>query len=129
VAKRGAKSKLTEERRKSILDSVRLGLTFKMAAEIAGIHPDTLALWRKNNTQFFRDMQRAESDGIRERLARISRHGGEDWKADAWILSHRRPEMFSERRIVDLNTGENKSPYELMNMAIDSGGKAEDEDE
>ena len=127
MAKRGAKSKLTEERRKSILDSVRLGLTFKMACEIAGISEATLCNWRNDKVEFLEDMQRAESDGIRERLARISRHGGEDWKADAWILSHRRPEMFSERRIVDLNTGENKSPYEIMNEAIDSGGKSEDD--
>lgn len=122
------KSKRTPENEKIILDAIRTGLSYKSASAIVGMTYETFRVWRDEVPAFSVAIQREEEFGKLERLKRISRHAAEDWRADAWILSHRHPEEFSEKRIIETR-GDQRSPAEKFMEALDDKDEAETETE
>lgn len=62
--------------------------------------------------EFFAAASRAEAEAITERLARIRRHGEEDWRADAWHLERRYPDRFGRRQRID-HAGVADEPVEV----------------
>ena len=121
----GAPTVRTEENEKIILDAVRLGLSYRSACEAAGICESTFMCWKREDSQFMHRIKRAEQEGKLERPRQISHQTYADWRAGAWILSHRYPDEFSEKRIIETRGGE-PSPYDRLIEALD---KAEARDE
>ncbi len=107
-----AKSKRTPDNEAIILEGVRLGLSYKSACEAAGISVGTFCDWKANDSAFMERITRAANEGKRNLLDQITRHAREDWRAAAWILSHRHPEEFSEKRIIETKQGD--SPFMVM---------------
>ena len=151
MAKRGAKSKLTAERRKIILDALCNGLTYKDACALADISVSTLTEWRKTHPDFNREIEETKPKHLQS-LMEILQFPAEVYR-DA-MQKYRDGEMtiakIDELRNVSkqamenakwqaarihgliekqyIETAEdNKDPYTIMNMAIDSGGKSEDD--
>jgi len=92
------KSKFTEERIEKILEAVRTGSTFKMAAEYAGISRTSLYNYINQGKKaphgkahdFFVALVQAESDGAISNLKIIDLAAQKgDWKAAAWKLERR----------------------------------------
>ena len=94
----GAPTKLTPARQKAICQAIELGATFEHAAAAAGIHYDTFASWRKNNSAFSEALKSAEANGVVKRLERIARAAVSGaWQADAWLLERRYPQEYGKQ--------------------------------
>ena len=59
----GRPSKRTPEVEESIIRALKLGLDYTTAAEVAGIHRDTLQDWRSKDPEFSVKCKRAKSNG------------------------------------------------------------------
>ncbi len=92
-------SKYKPETLERLLEAIRLGATFKMAAEYAGISRSTMynyinagkkAKPGTKKAQFYAELVKAESDGAISSLAVIDKAALKgDWKAAAWKLERR----------------------------------------
>ena len=92
-------SKFTPETVERLLEAIRLGSTFKMAAEYAGSSRSTLHNYitagRKaragtKKAEFYAALVKAEAEGAISSLAVIDKAAlGGDWKAAAWKLERR----------------------------------------
>lgn len=92
--------------RRTVLTKAALGASLADACRAAGIHPQTLRMWRHRSGRAY-DAFRAEFDRARARgkdaaVARILRAGKEDWRALAWWLTRCYPEQYSERRMLEI---------------------------
>jgi transposase-like protein len=96
------RSKYTAERASAILGGVREGLTYRLAAAVAGISPDTLTRWKDRYPDFAARLMAVEAEAAHDALKLIRRAGHDDWRAAAWILEHRHPEDYG-RQVAQLN--------------------------
>ena len=91
----------TTERASRVLDAVRRGLTYRLAASYAGISYSTLNRWRlagqdrDDNSeicQFWKALEEANGEAA-YRLAGLVNDAADegDWKAAGWILERRFP--------------------------------------
>jgi hypothetical protein len=98
----GHPSKLTDERKKIILDLVRRGQTLYVASMKAGIVYETLRTWvqkAKNGgpyAAFAVELAQAEADAEEVLVDGILEAGKKDWRAKAWILERRHPERWAK---------------------------------
>jgi hypothetical protein len=76
--------------------------SLKAACKLAGLGFSTFNGWREEDSFFAQKIEFAEAQAIERNLALIQRAALKDWKAAAWILERRHPEMFA-RREVQLN--------------------------
>ena len=82
---------------KRVGDALRKGHTRASAARLAGLASRTLATWmrrgiteRPSRYASFRDkILEIEDEVLTECIGHIRRAGVEDWKAAAWMLTHR----------------------------------------
>ncbi len=99
-------SKLTSDIQKRIGDNIALGLTYRLAAESAGVTYKSLNIWlNKGKTEksgkyfeFYRYIQQRNADAARallERLNVAAKTG--NCTVCMWILSRRFPEEFGRR--------------------------------
>lgn len=149
MAKRGAKCKLTPQRRAKIYKCLEDGLTDKATCAICGINQDTFYCWIKEKSEFseavHKKRQSAEQELYNElkeiatQKIPLSELTMKDRQAIVplintkartleWMLTHRYSDSYAERVIQEERT-EQKDPYTIMIEAIDSGGKDEDENE
>jgi hypothetical protein len=114
-------SKLTKEVQQRIGDNIALGLTYRLAAESAGVTCKSFNLWMqqgKNSTsgkyfQFAQYINKCNADGalkLLERLNEAAKAG--NCQVCTWILERRFPEDFARRQyrktnIVSENMNEN----------------------
>lgn len=93
------KEKLNEEREKRILQAIKLGGSYQIAAENAGIARSTLYHWLQKGAKqqkgtyrtFLDNFKKAEAAAALAALANINRASQNgDWKASAWLLERRR---------------------------------------
>lgn len=97
-------TKYTPETVKLITDAIRLGATFRIACDYAGISEDTFALWRKRYPDFADAVKGAEGKGAIGWLAKIEAAANEGtWQAAAWKLERRYPHEYG-KTVVDQNT-------------------------
>ena len=103
--KRGRPCLLTPKRQAKLLAGIENGLPFKEAAMLAGLSYDTLNRWRirgesKNAPRRFRHfckaLQRSQAIAMNVLVSGIKKKGKDDWKAYAWLLERRHPEIFGK---------------------------------
>ena len=92
-------SKLTQEITDKICEAVSTGLTFDLAAQVAGVSPRTFYRWMRKGEdegpggkhwQFRQEVKRAEAENAMQALATINQAGHDgSWQAHAWLLERR----------------------------------------
>jgi len=93
----GRKSKFTGPVKDRIIEALRAGTTYEIAAQFAGISRSTLYEWIKKGEQeetgpyrtFSDNIKKAEAEGAVVHLGTIAQASAKDWKAAAWILERR----------------------------------------
>jgi hypothetical protein len=100
-------SKLNPEIQKRIGDGISLGLTYRLAAEAAGITYKTLNQWvqrGKNSAsgeyyEFYRYIKKCNADAAKALLERLNESAkGGNCQVCMWILERRFPEDFARRQ-------------------------------
>lgn len=89
--------KVTLKQLQPAIEALKIGATYKLAAEAAGIAPSTFYKYlRKGRDQetpmwaeFFRQVQSANHDRSQFMLKRIEEGSRKDWRAAAWLLERR----------------------------------------
>ena len=97
---------MTPDVQENLLKSVKLGMTLALAAQRAGITPQTAHNWRKRGEEegdgpffdFSVELARARSQGVATLLGKV-------WEAIAngdvasarWLLAHLEPEAFGDK--------------------------------
>lgn len=99
------RNKRTPEVQAALLEAIGVfGLTDKAAYEYAGISHELFYSWIREDIDLAESIQRARAKFKAIRAAGIIKAAQQgDWKADAWMLSHRFPEEYAERQVVDTN--------------------------
>jgi hypothetical protein len=97
------RSKLTPDRQQRLLAAVREGNSLRAAAAYAGITEDTLANWRRQNSDFSESLALAEADSERELVGLIRSAAREDWRAAAHLLACRWPADWSQRARLEVD--------------------------
>lgn len=120
----GRYSKFTPEVTRTLVHAIRNGLSDKDACELSGISQKTLYKWLKEKKEFKTEIEAERVAGKLSLVEAIRSKQNDDWRAAAWLLSHRYPGEYSERRIINLDPGEpKKTPWELMTEVIEKGEK------
>ena len=106
--------KRTTERITRIEEALEAGATLQAASAYAGIDPATLRRWR------------ADDDALRERLERAQLRGEvtlvkflwvaaeNDWRAAAWLLTHRWPNKWSEKRTITIEEKQRPNSTDMV---------------
>lgn len=122
----GRPTKYTPERVKAITDAIRVGATFRLACDYAGITEDTFARWRERYADFADAVKEAEGKGAIGWLAKIEAAANEGtWQAAAWKLERRYPSEYG-RTVVDQRHSGNIGTKEVVDMSdadLDKLGK------
>jgi hypothetical protein len=107
----GRRSKYTPETVDKLTQAIRLGATYELASLYAGIDVSTFHAWRNAKPDFSDAIKAAEGEGAIKHLANIDRaangiknadgHWVElpDWKASAWKLERRYPQMYGRQAV------------------------------
>ena len=91
------KSKYTPETVAKIIEAIKMGATYELAAGYAGIHYDTFNEWMKHKAEFSEQVKSAEGVGAMIWLAKIERAASDgNWQAAAWKLERRYPHMYGK---------------------------------
>lgn len=118
----GAPLKISRPLIDTIVQSIRRGVTYDVAAQAAGIHRSTLIAWRERGeldleehtdslfAYFADELTRATAAGELGLVERISAHGLVDWRAAAWLLERRHPERWARRDRLDVEVSERAKP-------------------
>jgi hypothetical protein len=112
-------SKLTDEIQQRIGDNISLGLTYSLAAELAGVTYKTLNEWMNRGKtensgkyyQFAQHIKKCNAEGARKLLEKLndSANAG-NCQVCMWILERRFPEDFARRQYRKMNViSENKN--------------------
>ena len=91
------RKKVTLKQLQPAIEALKVGATYKLAAEAAGVAPSTFYKYlRKGRDQetpmwaeFFRQVQAANHDRSQFMLKRIEEGSRKDWRAAAWLLERR----------------------------------------
>lgn len=95
----GRPTKRTPERENLLLLAIAKGLPLKAACKLAGLGFTTFNGWREEDPFFAQKIEFAEAQAIERNLALIQRAALKDWKAAAWILERRHPDMFARPEV------------------------------
>ena len=108
------KSKYTPETVAKIIEAIKMGATYELAAGYAGIHYDTFNEWMKHKAEFSEQIKSAEGVGAMIWLAKIERAASDgNWQAAAWKLERRYPHMYG-RNVTQMEvTGKDGGPIEV----------------
>jgi hypothetical protein len=90
----GRRSKATEGRIEALLVALRAGNTRDASAGHAGIVRTTLYRWLERDPTLRTRVEKAEADAEVRFEAQVAQGAGEDWRAAAWWLEHRRPASY-----------------------------------
>ncbi len=117
----GRPTKRTDANRSTILKALRLGATYRLAAEAAGMTYASMNEWMNDEPEFFDAVKKAEATMAQAALRRIEQAAkGGSWQADAWKLERRFPHEYG--RTVQEHTGE-----QALNITISRRNSARDE--
>ena len=111
-------SKLTPEVHETIIDSVKAGMTYRLACVRVDIDESTLYRWltagetqvRGQFCEFRKDFMRAIADSAEVLLNQIRVKAPTDWRAAAFMLERRFPDDYGRRTEV---TGKDGGPVKV----------------
>lgn len=92
----GRKSKYTPETVAKVVEAIRNGATYELAAHYAGITYKTLNEWMNAKSDFCEAVKSAEGAGAMTWLTMIEQATPDDWHAAAWKLERRYPHMYGK---------------------------------
>ena len=95
----GRRSKYTPETVDKLTQAIRLGATYVLACNYAGISQETFSQWRNTKPEFSEAITQAEGDAAIKWLALIEKHAQEQPQWAAWKLERRYPEMYGRQRV------------------------------
>lgn len=107
----GRRTKYTPETVDKITQAIRLGATYRLACDYAGISEETFSQWRNTKPEFSEAIHQAEGDAAIKWLALIEKHAVDLPQWAAWKLERRYPDMYGRNR-VEL-TGANGGPVQV----------------
>jgi len=117
------KTTCTPEVTELFCDAIRLGLSYRDAARVAGIAPRTANDWRAQGREeiepyatFLAAVERAQGEGAQARLELIMGAALKDWKAAAWIQERRDPADYGTHRLEV--TGADGAPLQMSRTEI-----------
>lgn len=117
----GCPTKRTDANRSTILRALKLGATYRLAAEAAGMTYTTLNEWMHDDAEFSEAVKKAEATRAQAAMRSIERAAKEgQWQAGAWYLERRYPHEYG--RTVQEHTGE-----QALNITISRRSNARDE--
>ncbi len=99
-------TKLTLETTEKLCEAIRLGSTYELACNFAGISYDVFNLWRNLGRdaksgkyfEFFNIIKKAEGDATNKWLGHIEDAAQDgNWQAAAWKLERRYPDSYGKR--------------------------------
>lgn len=102
---------LSAEQREIIIEAISSGATVTAAAGAAGCSRRTIARWRERGAgdgatpserEFLLDYERAEAVAEVRLVQAITTASATDWRAAAWMLTHRWPDRWSEKRTIKI---------------------------
>ena len=97
--KGGRPSKRTSDREELLLKAIGKGIPYKAACKISGLGFTTFNDWRDTDSSFALKLEMAEGLAIDRNVAMIQKAASKDWKAAAWLLERRHPEMFGRPEV------------------------------
>jgi len=100
--------KFTEGARAAIITAVKMGVSLEAAAATGDV--DRVTVWRwvqqgkgdeangldTEHARFAKDFREAESQIMGQVEANVVQASSADWRAGAWVLSHRRPGTYGK---------------------------------
>ena len=102
----GRPTLFTAKRAKLVVEAVRRGQTYKLAAAYAGISYSTLNRWRTIGgaddapakfRKFWKQLEQASGEAALRMIKLVEEAAQTDWKAATWVLSRRHPDQWGER--------------------------------
>ena len=118
----GATGKYTEKIKTLIFAAIERGLSYKDTCKLVGISQKTFYNWMDAKPGFKERVEHNQIHGKLQLIRAVAEKRLDDWRAAAWLLSHKYPAEFSERRTISTDTEEKKpTPWELMNEVIKTG--------
>lgn len=119
----GRPSKLTPETQTRIVQAIRVGATYELAAQFGGIAYNTFNEWMKKGEDakagryrdFYEAVKEAEGDAAIKWLAVIDKAAADSWQAAAWKLERRYPNEYG-RRVVDQNVKLDTEDVLIVNL-------------
>ena len=104
----GRKTKLSAEIQKAVCDAIENGATYAAAAEAAGIAVSTFNEWLRDDrprfVEFSEAVRGANARFMTEAMKQIRMAGRKDWRALAWSLERRMPEIFGQQSKLDVTS-------------------------
>ena len=91
------RSKYTPETVDKITQAIRLGATYQLACNYAGITYETFNQWRKSKPEFSEAITQAEGDAAIKWLALVNKGAQDLPQWAAWMLERRYPEMYGKQ--------------------------------
>ena len=116
---------LSEAQREIIIEAISSGATVTAAAGAAGCSRRTIARWRQRGELdgaseeergFLLDYERAEAVAEVRLVQAITTAGAVDWRAAAWMLCHRWPDRWSEKRTIKIEGERNDGAAMVAEM-------------
>ena len=95
----GRRTKYTPETVDKITQAIRLGATYQLACNYAGITYDTFNEWRKAKSEFSEAITQAEGDAAIKWLLLVNKGAQELPQWAAWMLERRYPQEYGKRTI------------------------------
>ena len=106
IRPKGRPCLLTPEVEGTVIFAIEKGMSYKMAAMLAGISYDSLNRWVKRGENenapdafchLYKAVERAKAVGMLRHLSVIDEAGQKgDWRASSWLLERRHPEEFGK---------------------------------
>jgi hypothetical protein len=143
----GRPTKLTPETQDRIVNAIRVGATYELAAQFGGISYSTFNNWmargrteveRRDNprvqegssqwnaeqpyVEFLEAIKGAEGDAAIKWLALIDKAAADTWQAAAWKLERRYPKDYGRQIIQAAGTGDDGEPVPIAILGMSTKG-------
>ena len=107
ITRIGRPTSHTEDKAARIVEAIRQGMPYKLAASAGGVSYNTFVRWRNEGTnpnapehlrEFSKQVREAEAEAAQRLYALIieAAESGKKWQAAAWMLERRHPDLFGK---------------------------------
>lgn len=124
-----ARSKYTVKAGDAICKLIEYGVTIEAAAESEGVSRQTIYNWRdagragtsKAMVQFAAQLERALAAAETRLTLNVINRAKDDWRAGAWWLERRRPDVYGDRSRHDVPTEGREGKADVQFYLPDNG--------